>query len=203
MEVTNNVVSVAGTLVGDFVFSHEIYGEKFYTALVDVERHSDNVDTLIVTVSERLVDMTENWVGEKVVIKGQFRSHNKHEGDKTKLILSVFAKEWEFAEKLHDESKILLDGYICKPTTYRETPLGREITDVLLAVNRPYGKTDYIPCIVWGRNAKFAGELPVGTRIKLEGRIQSRNYVKLLIDGVSDNRVAYEVSVNKLEVVNE
>ena len=198
----NNIVKIAGTLASDFQFSHEMFGEKFFDVFVDVERTSGYVDRIVVCVSERLVDLTEECIGEKVVISGQFRSYNKRDGERTHLMLSVFAKEWELAEKLRDESEIWLDGFICKPTSYRTTPLGREITDVLLAVNRQYGKSDYIPCVAWGRNARYASTLPVGTHVKVAGRIQSRTYVKL-IDGIEEAKTAYEVSVSKLEVVNE
>ena len=198
----NNIVKIAGTVASDFEFSHEMFGEKFFNVLVDVERYSEYVDRIVVCVSERLIDLNENCIGEKVVISGQFRSHNERNGEKTRLLLSVFAKEWEFAEKLRDESDIWLDGFICKMPLYRKTPLGREIADVLLAVNRPYGKSDYIPCIAWGRNARFAEGLPVGTHVKLAGRIQSRDYVKMA-NGIEEAKTAYEVSVSKLEVVNE
>ena len=198
----NNIVKIAGTVASDFEFSHDMFGEKFFEVLVDVERFSDAIDRIVVCVSERLVDLNENCIGEKVVISGQFRSHNKRDGERTHLMLSVFAKEWELAEKLRDESDIWIDGFICKKPIYRTTPLGREIADVLLAVNRPYGKSDYIPCIVWGRNAKFVDTLPVGTHVKVAGRIQSRTYVKL-IDGIEEAKTAYEVSIAKLEVVNE
>jgi single-stranded DNA-binding protein len=198
----NNLVKLAGTIASDFEFSHDMFGEKFFNVLVDVERTSGYVDRIVVKVSERLVDLTEDWTGEKVIINGQFRSYNKHDGEKNHLMLFVFATAWEFAEKLCDESDIWLDGFICKKPIYRTTPLGREITDVLLAVNRPYGKSDYIPCIVWGRNAKFVDTLPVGTHVKVAGRIQSRTYVKL-IDGIEEAKTAYEVSIAKLEVVND
>ena len=198
----NNIVKIAGKIASDFQFSHEMFGEKFFDVLVDVERYSESVDRIVVKVSERLVDLTEDWTGEPVIIKGQFRSYNDHTDGSHKLKLFVFAKEWEFAEKLRDESDIELEGYICKNGGYRKTPLGREITDLILAVNRPYGKSDYIPCIVWGRNAKFAETLHLGTKVKVTGRIQSRDYVKL-IEGNMENKTAYEVSVSKLEVINE
>ena len=197
----NNLVKIAGKVASDFQFSHEMFGEKFFDVIVDVERYSEYVDRIVVKVSERLVDLTEDWTGEPVIIKGQFRSYNDHTDGGHKLKLFVFAKEWEFAEKLRDESDIELEGYICKNRGYRKTPLGREITDLILAVNRPYGKSDYIPCIVWGRNAKFAENLLPGTKVKVNGRIQSRDYVKL-IEGIEQNKTAFEVSVSKLEVIN-
>ena len=198
----NNLVKIAGKIASEFQFSHEMFGEKFFDVLVDVERYSESVDRIVVKVSERLVDLSEDWMGEPVIIKGQFRSYNDHTDGGSKLKLFVFAREWEFAEKLRDESDIELEGYICRNGGYRRTPLGREITDLMLAVNRPYGKSDYIPCIVWGRNAKFAETLHLGTKVKVTGRIQSRDYVKL-IHGIEENKTAYEVSISKLEVINE
>lgn len=201
MENTN-IVKISGTIASDFEFSHEMFGEKFFNVLVDVERTSGYIDRIVVCVSERLVDLTEDWLGDNVLVSGQFRSYNEHDGAKSRLVLYVFAKEWKFVDKFRDESNVLLDGYICKPPIYRTTPLNREITDLLLAVNRPYGKSDYIPCIVWGRNAKFASTLPVGTHLKISGRIQSRDYVKMA-NGIEEAKTAYEVSISKLEVVNE
>lgn len=198
----NNLVKIAGTIASDFQFSHDMFGEKFFDVLVDVERTSGYVDRIVVCVSERLADVEEDLTGEKVIVSGQFRSYNKRDGERTHLMLSVFAKEWEFAEKLRDESDIWLDGFICKIPIYRKTPFGRDIADVLLAVNRQYGKSDYIPCIAWGRNAKFVDTLPVGTHVKVAGRIQSRTYVKLA-NGIEEAKTAYEVSIAKLEVVNE
>lgn len=197
----NNLVNISGKISSDFQFSHEIFGEKFFDVLVDVERHSEYIDRIVVKVSERLVDLSEDWTGEPVIIKGQFRSYNDRTDVGNKLKLFVFAREWEFAEHLRDESDIELEGYICKNRGYRKTPLGREITDLILAVNRPYGKSDYIPCIVWGRNAKFAETLHLGTKVKVTGRIQSRDYVKL-VQGIEESKTAYEVSISKLEVIN-
>ena len=195
-----------GEIVGEFTFSHEIYGEGFYMVDVLVTRLSESADVIPLMVSERLLDVTKDYRGYKIMVTGQFRSYNRHEERKNKLVLSVFAREIEFIEEIGESSKtnqIFLDGYICKEPIYRKTPLGREIADLLLAVNRPYGKSDYIPCICWGRNARFASGFEVGTRCAIWGRIQSREYVKKISDTEAERRVAYEVSVSKLEQLEE
>ena len=204
--IENNQVTVMGEIVSDFSFSHEIFGEGFYMVDIRVARLSDSMDIIPVMVSERLIDVTEDYKGYYVVISGQFRSYNRHEERKNKLVLSVFAREIEFVEEISDSVKtnqIFLDGYICKEPVYRKTPLGREIADLLLAVNRPYGKSDYIPCICWGRNARYASGFEVGERCLVWGRIQSREYMKKLSEEDLEKRVAYEVSVSKLELPEE
>lgn len=208
--VKNNKVTLSGEIVSNFEFSHEVYGEGFYTAILASDRTSTTKDVIPVMVSERLVDVKEDWMGRFVRAPGQFRSYNKHEGGRRHLELSVFVREFKEIEFEHeepgngnDENLISLDGYICKAPTYRKTPLGREIADILLAVNRKYGKSDYIPCIAWGRNARFASGLEIGTRLQIEGRIQSREYQKQIEDGVYETRTAYEVSVSKMIVVEE
>ncbi len=204
--IENNQVVVMGEIVGEFTFSHEIYGEGFYMVDVLVTRLSESADIIPLMVSERLLDVTKDYRGYKIMVTGQFRSYNRHEERKNKLVLSVFAREIDFIEEIGESSKtnqIFLDGYICKEPIYRKTPLGREIADLLLAVNRPYGKSDYIPCICWGRNARFASGFEVGTRCVVWGRIQSREYVKKISDTEAERRVAYEVSVSKLEQLEE
>ena len=200
-KIENNNVSITGEVASAFSFSHEVFGERFYLADIAVKRLSDSEDLIPVMVSERLVDVTEDLTGVTVRVEGQFRSYNRHEG-KSKLILSVFAREWEFVEEEEKSAKInqiFLDGFICKTPVYRTTPLGREIADLLIAVNRPYGKSDYIPCISWGRNARFASGFTVGTRVMIWGRVQSREYTKKLSETECEKRIAYEVSVSKLE----
>lgn len=195
-----------GEIVSDFVFSHEIFGEGFYMVNVNVPRLSDSSDIIPVMVSERLINVEENYKGLMIMVQGQFRSYNRHEERKNRLVLSVFAREIEFVDETPESSKtnqIYLDGYICKEPVYRKTPLGREIADLLLAVNRPYGKSDYIPCICWGRNARFASNFTVGTRCEIWGRIQSREYMKRISEEDAEKRIAYEVSVSKLELVEE
>lgn len=200
--IENNQVVIMGEIISEFSFSHEIYGEGFYLVDVLVPRLSDATDVIPLMVSERLIDVKTDQRGAKISAIGQFRSYNRHEELKNKLILSVFVREIEFIDEIGESSKtnqIFLDGYICKEPVYRKTPLGREIADVLLAVNRPYGKSDYIPCICWGRNAHYSAEFEVGTRCCVYGRIQSREYMKKISETEVERRVAYEVSVSKLE----
>ena len=204
--IENNQVVIMGEIVSDFAFSHEIFGEGFYMVDVRVERLSDSIDIIPLMVSERLLDVNGDYKGMYIMVNGQFRSYNRHEERKNKLVLSVFAREIEFVDEIGESTKsnqIYLDGYICKEPVYRKTPLGREIADLLLAVNRPYGKSDYIPCICWGRNARFASNFEVGARCAVWGRIQSREYMKKLSDEQLEKRVAYEVSVSKLECLEE
>ena len=202
--IANNNVTVSGIIAREFQFSHEVYGEKFYISTVESKRTSGVCDFVPITVSERLVDVDASWVGQKVKLSGSFRSYNKHTKTGNHLILSVFVDEISCVDDAErDENEIHLDGYICKEVQYRETPLGREIADVLLAVNRPYGKSDYIPCICWGRTARFASGLSVGTMLSLDGRIQSREYLKRLDEETVETRVAYEVSAQEFHVVKE
>ena len=199
--IENNQVTVMGEIASEYEFSHEVFGEGFYMLELLVKRLSDSFDRIPVMISERLIDVTKDYRGEFIQISGQFRSYNRHEEKKNRLVLSVFAREAVFAEATDDKIKsnqIFLDGFICKPPVYRKTPLGREIADMLVAVNRPYGKSDYIPCISWGRNARFAANFEVGSRVQIWGRIQSREYVKRLEDDRTEKRTAYEVSVSKL-----
>lgn len=201
-KIDNNYVEVCGEVVSDFTFSHEVFGEGFYILDILVKRLSDSYDVIPLMISERLIDVNKDYHGVCVYVKGQFRSYNRHEEGKNRLILYVFVKELEFvngeSEKLNT-NQIFLDGHICKAPVYRKTPLGREIADILLAVNRPYGKSDYIPCICWGRNARWASCIEVGNRIAICGRIQSREYQKKISETEIENRTAYEVSVFKME----
>ena len=205
-KIKNNKVSVIGEIVSGFTFSHKVLGEGFYMVELSVKRLSGEVDVIPLMISERLVDVQVDHSGSTVEAIGQFRSYNRHEGVKNRLVLYVFAQEIHFIDGFTDHTRtnqIFLDGYICKPPVYRKTPLGREIADLLLAVNRPYGKSDYIPCIAWGRNARFASGFEVGTRVKVWGRVQSREYTKKLSKTECEKRVAYEVSISELEVANE
>lgn len=201
----NNQVSIVGEITSDFTFSHEVYGEGFYMVEVSVNRLSNFADIIPLMVSERLIDVRESYIGQKIYVTGQFRSYNKHEESKNRLVLSVFVREIEFvedAEEVEEDIKsnqIYLDGYICKEPIYRKTPLGREIADLLVAVNRSYGKSDYIPCICWGRNARFASGFEVGGHVQVWGRIQSREYVKKISEDEIEKRTAYEVSVSKID----
>ena len=204
--IENNQVTIAGEVASRFEFSHEVFGEGFYMVEILVSRLSNSQDIIPVMISERLIDVSQDYTGEYVEVYGQFRSYNRHDEQKNRLILSVFAREIVFIDEEPDGSRtnmIYLDGYICKEPIYRKTPLGREIADLLIAVNRPYGKSDYIPCICWGRNARFANSFEVGTRCAIWGRIQSREYMKKISEDQSEKRIAYEVSVNKLDLVDE
>ena len=201
----NNKATVIGEVVSGFTFSHEIFGEGFYVLELLVHRLSDQADIIPLMLSERLIDVTGDYRGMTLEATGQFRSYNRHEGLKNRLVLSVFVRELQFLDEFTDYTKtnqIYLDGYVCKTPIYRKTPLGREIADLLLAVNRPYGKSDYIPCIAWGRNARYANNFHVGTRCEIWGRIQSREYMKKLSEDQVEKRVAYEVSVSKLELLD-
>ena len=198
----NNKVTVIGTIVSGFTFSHAVFGEGFYLVDLLVNRLSEQADIIPLMISERLIDVTKDYQGCTMEASVQFRSYNRHEGTKNRLVLSVFVREVRFMEEFTDYTKtnqIFLDGYICKEPVYRKTPLGREIADLLVAVNRPYGKSDYIPCIAWGRNARYASGFGVGTRILIWGRVQSREYTKKVSETECEKRVAYEVSVSKLE----
>jgi len=226
----NNYLTLVGKVASEKKFSHEIYGERFYSFDLCIPRLSGSADIIPVTASERLFTDEMLQDGTKLLIKGQFRSYNSYENEKNKLILTVFAKD---IEKLEEEeeveneevaenveltpeearekafrkdyitNEVVLVGYICKKPVYRQTPFGREIADILLAVNRAYNKSDYIPSIAWGRNARFCQNLEVGTEVKVVGRVQSRNYEKKLEDGTILKKVAYEVSIGSLEVVKE
>ena len=211
----NNYLTLVGKVTGEKKFSHEIYGEKFYVCNLEIARLSGNADIIPITVSERIITDEMLMQGKQLLVKGQFRSYNSYDNEKNRLILTVFAKdvveveenneeeENEMAKKDTVTNEVVLVGYICKKPIYRQTPFGREIADVLLAVNRAYNKSDYIPTIAWGRNARFCQNLEVGTKVKLVGRVQSRMYEKKHEDGTVENRVAYEVSIGSLEIVDE
>ncbi|NLY45088.1 MAG: single-stranded DNA-binding protein [Tissierella sp.] len=205
--VDTNMVRIVGRINGEKEFSHEMYGERFYNIYLEVPRLSESVDQLPITISERLLIGIDIDLGQYVIIEGQLRSYNRYIESANRLVLTIFAREIyspseeELEEVLRKPNEIYLDGYICKKPIYRVTPFGREITDLLVAVNRAYNKSDYIPCIAWGRNARFCEKLVVGDHIKVWGRIQSREYQKKLPSGDVETKVAYEVSITKLEFV--
>lgn len=203
-KITNNNVTISGVITKEFEYSHEIFGERFFTTILSVQRTSEAEDLVPITVSERLAAVNDEWTGVCVRISGQFRSYNKFENGKYRLVLFVFAREFEpLEENGVNTNSIFIDGFICKTPIYRTTPLGREIADILVAVNRPYGKSDYIPCICWGRNARFVSGLEVGTHIKINGIIQSREYNKKISEDEHEVRMAYEVSISRIDVVGE
>ena len=192
-----------GEIKEELIFSHSIYGEGFYNTYIEIPRLSEIKDVLPITISERLTKGIELKKSDEVLVDGQLRSYNKTINGNNKLILVTFVKEIKIItpnQEIKNPNQIYLDGFICKNPVYRSTPFGREITDLLIAVNRPYNKSDYIPCIAWGRNARFAEKLEVGQRIKIWGRIQSREYQKKFPSGETINKTAYEVSISKMEV---
>ena len=200
----NNEVLIIGKVKGEKVFSHKVYGEGFYMFDLQVPRLSDSADCLPITISERLLTALGDIEDKVVEITGQFRSYNQYEEGKNRLVLTIFAleiKEIPEQELSKNKNSIHLKGFICKDPVYRTTPFGREITDILLAVNRSYHKSDYIPCITWGRNARYAQEFKTGTQIEVWGRIQSRTYQKKVEGGDTIAKVAYEVSISKMEMV--
>jgi primosomal replication protein N len=204
--IENNMATISGKVVSNVEFSHEVYGEGFYYFMLEVPRLSDSSDKIPVTISERLTSKDKLTIGTIIEVEGQFRSYNSYNSEGNKLLLTVFARDIVFLEdekKIKNPNQIYLNGFICKRPIYRTTPFGREITDILLAVNRPYNKSDYIPCIAWGRNARFSEKLAVGDNIKVWGRIQSRTYQKKLETGEVINKVAYEVSVSKMEIAGK
>ena len=211
----NNYLTLVGKVTGEKKFSHEIYGERFYTFNLSILRLSGNSDLIPITTSERLINDEMLSEGKKLIIKGQFRSYNSYENEKNRLVLTVFAKdieevkeeetseENEIVKKEITTNEVVLIGYVCKKPIYRQTPFGREIADLLLAVNRAYNKSDYIPTIAWGRNARFCQNLEVGTQVKVVGRVQSRIYEKKYEDGTVEQKVAYEVSICSLELIEQ
>lgn len=197
----NNTLTLTGKIVSEPIFSHEVFGEGFYETQMSVTRLSDQVDILPITISERLLGEYDVKVGDVISVEGQFRSYNKLEGDKSRLMLTVFVREIldNLSEtEYNNPNQIEITGYICKQPIYRTTPFKREICDVLLAVNRAYNKSDYIPCILWGRNARYIRNMPIGAKITVNGRVQSRNYQKITDTGECIERTAYEVSVSKV-----
>ena len=200
----NNKIYLEGTVISGMEFSHEMYGEGFYTFSIEVQRLSDSVDVLNITVSERLIGGMNLEMGQDIIVEGQLRSYNKFVDGSNKLILTVFARNIEpCIERSKNPNEIFLDGFICKEPVYRTTPFGREIADVLLAVNRAYNKSDYIPTIAWGRNSRFCQGLGVGDNIRVWGRLQSREYQKKVSDSEVIKKIAYEVSISKMERVAE
>lgn len=191
----SNQVNLVGSIVSELVYSHSLYGETFYILTLSVKRQSGKSDLIPLLVSDRLIDVNKSLMGQSVYVRGEFRSHNQHDTDKNRVKLYVFVNSLELLSVADNVNDVYLEGYICKTPTYRHTPLGREISDVTLAVNRAFNKSDYIPCIVWGRNAYYVRNLNAGDRVRMAGRIQSREYTK---DG--ECKTAYELSVNLIEL---
>ncbi len=200
-QMNNNKLQLVGTVVKEPIYTHEVFGEGFYETVVAVPRLSEQKDYIPITISDRLLARHEVQVGDKINLVGQFRSYNKMEGERSKLLLTAFVRDLLPIDENVTPNTIEITGYICKPPIYRTTPFKREICDVLIAVNRAYNKSDYIPCIMWGRNARFVQNMKVGEKLTVVGRIQSRTYVKNLGEDKSEERVAYEVSVSKINPV--
>lgn len=192
------MVSMTGEIVSEPCLVHEGRGERLYMAYILTRRTSGVTDRIPLMIPGELIGPGD-CTGRMASVEGQFRSYNRHGDGKSRLILSVFVKELRLLETgwpvdCACNNQVFLDGFICKAPIYRKTPKGREIADVILAVNRPHGKSDYIPCIVWGRDAWDVSRLDVGAALRISGRIQSREYDKMLSETESETRVAYEVS---------
>lgn len=204
-QMQSNYIKIVGKIHSELEFSHEVFGEKFYEFFIEVPRLSDTKDILPVIISERIINDINMDIGNHIVLEGQFRSYNRYENASNKLLLRIFVRdiyvpdENELEELKRHPNEVYLNGYLCKETKFRTTPFGREITDMIIAVNRSYNKSDYIPCIAWGRNARYCEKLEVGDHIKIWGRIQSRKYQKKTENDTYETRTAYEVSVTKLE----
>lgn len=204
-QMQSNYIRVIGNVSSPMEFSHEVFGEKFYEFYIDVPRLSETSDLLPVIISERLLNGINMDIGMSVLVEGQFRSYNRYEDNANKLLLRIFVRdisildEDEVEELKKRPNEVFLNGYLCKTANYRTTPFGREITDMLIAVNRSYNKSDYIPCIAWGRNARYCENLEVGDHVKIWGRIQSRQYQKKHVDDENQIKTAYEISITKLE----
>lgn len=197
-QMHNNKVYIAGEIITTPTFSHEVLGEGFYEFDLKVKRLSGFYDTIPVTISERLINENELKLHSVIAGNGQFRSYNKLEGKKSRLLLTVFLREVLPYDEKQNPNVIEINGYVCKEPIYRTTPFKREICDVLIAVNRSYNKSDYLPCIAWGRNAKYVKEFSVGDNIKIVGRIQSRVYQKKLSETEVVQKTAFEISLNKI-----
>lgn len=198
----DNEARLSGVVLSEPVLSHEVHGEKFYKFCVKSKRLSENEDVLIITAAESLLENKMICEGDKITALGQFRSYNNYSGVGNKLVLTLFARSLEIADECFEPcNEIYLNGYVCKEIVCRVTPFGREIADVLLAVNRAYNKSDYIPCIAWGRNARRLKDIPVGSNLKIWGRMQSREYEKKLSETETVKKTAYEVSISKVEPV--
>ena len=204
--LSNNEVELCGTVENELSYSHEVYGEGFYQFILNVPRLSDISDKINITISERLLQNINLKIGDTICVSGQFRSYNNYSDSGNRLILTVFARDIitdDYSKESKNPNSIFLNGFLCKKPVYRTTPFGREITDILIAVNRAYNKSDYIPCIAWGRNARFSSNLEVGENIKIWGRIQSREYQKKIDESSTITKTAYEISISKMEIASK
>ncbi len=201
--MNNNNVTLIGKIIREPEFSHQVFGEGFYETVIQVNRLSDQSDNIPITISERLMQDYNLEVGSEIGVSGQFRSYNKMCDGRSKLMLTVFVRD--ILDDLSDKNPNVIElvGYICKEPIFRTTPFKREICDILVAVNRAYNKSDYLPCIAWGRNARYASGLSVGTKIVINGRIQSREYQKVINEETIEKRVAYEISINRIALAED
>lgn len=199
-QMNNNIVELWGKITTEPKYTHSVMDEKFYEFILEVPRLSDSSDLIPVTISEKLFGEYSLEINSIIAISGQFRSYNKLENGKSKLMLTVFVREMQEVDTTKNPNVITLIGYVCKSPIYRTTPFKREITDILVAVNRAYNKSDYIPAIAWGRNARFSKSLDIGSKVKIEGRIQSRIYQKKLSETEIENKTAYEISITKINL---
>lgn len=203
MEETGNLLRLGGTLATHPVYGHEVFAEQFYYSTLSVPRLSGAEDLLPITISERLMENKTLEPGTPMALEGQLRSYNKVVEGAGRLLITGFVQRLLNPEELQNPNQVQLYGALCKAPSYRTTPFGREICDLMLAVNRAYGKSDYIPCITWGRTARFASHLQVGDHVQVQGRFQSRAYQKQLADGTILNKTAYEVSVGRLTLLKQ
>ena len=197
MEEYVNQIELRGLAAGAPLLSHENHGRRFYRLPLEVERLSGAVDRLPQLLEQRLLEAV--CPGQMLFVRGQVRSYNQRLPDRRRLVISVLA-EALWPEAGEPENRVQLTGALCREPVYRRTPLGREICDGMLAVNRPYHRADYLPCIFWGRTAQTVADLPVGALLHIEGRLQSRDYVKQLDSG-PESRTAYVISVVTAELV--
>ena len=199
MTYENNYIKLCGTVAAAPVYSHTGRGQQFFTFPLEISRLSGNTDKLNIILRKEQLSLLEDTGRGKLCVTGQLRTYNNRRGEGAKLVITVLAKELHFCTG-EDENLVCLTGTICKQPSLRVTPMGRDICDIMLAVNRHYGRSDYLPCICWGLKAREAALWPVGTTLKLEGRLQSRPYIKLTENGPQE-RVAFEVSVSSSEEV--
>ena len=203
-QTTTNIAHICGEVIDGAKLSHQTYGEAFYTFTMGIFRNSGFEDKVKIMMSERLLATIDLAEGMFLEIKGQIRTYNEAVEGRNRLNIVVFVQEFSVVEDICEYiNDIHLEGYICKSPLSRTSPLGRRICDLMLAVNRMYNKSDYIPCIAWGRNAIYSGTLDIGDKISITGRLQSRQYKKRTEDGDVLLKTAYEVSVLKLESLAE
>ncbi len=203
MENPNNRMIACGKLEGAPVLSHEVMNEPFYTGTLVVKRLSGAVDRLPITLPGKLIADAHLPLDALLLVSGQVRSYNKVVEGAGRLMVTLFVQSLSLTNDNETMNRVELTGALCKPPIYRSTPFGREICDMMIAVNRAFGKSDYIPCIAWGRNAQYASRFRVGDRVRVTGRLQSREYQKLTDNGEYVVRNAFEVSAFTLDAEDQ